>query len=60
MTTPVLTRYLYVKDQVQNNMLWAILNQEEDVAMFWGYELYFSVLPRKSHDNCCDVELMVS
>ena len=42
MTTPVLTRYLYVKDQVQNNMLWAILNQEEDVAMFWAYELYFS------------------
>jgi hypothetical protein len=38
----ILTRYLYLKKEVINSLLWAILNKDGDKALFWAYELYFS------------------
>jgi hypothetical protein len=38
----IFTRYLYLKKEVINSLIWAILNNEEDEALFWAYELYFS------------------
>lgn len=37
-----LTRYLYPKDLVKASLLWAILDQQVDETLFWGYELYYS------------------
>jgi hypothetical protein len=38
----VLTRYLYIKDEVELALILAILNKENDEALFWAYELYYS------------------
>ena len=38
----VLTRYLYLKNNVQNGLIWAILDQQKEEALFWAYELYHS------------------
>jgi hypothetical protein len=37
----VLTRYLYLKDEVKLSLLINILNKRED-SVFWAYELYYS------------------
>lgn len=37
----VLTRYLYIKDEVKLALLISILNKSDD-AIFWAYELYYS------------------
>jgi hypothetical protein len=37
----VLTRYLYLKDEVRTALLISILNKSND-AIFWAYELYYS------------------
>jgi hypothetical protein len=42
MTEPILTRYLYLKAEVERSLVWAILDHDECRALFWGYELYFS------------------
>jgi hypothetical protein len=39
---PVLTRYLYIKEDVVISMLNSLLNKRVDETMFWAYELYFS------------------
>jgi hypothetical protein len=36
------TRYLYVKDEVKYALLMALLSKEEDIALFWAHELYYS------------------
>jgi hypothetical protein len=36
----VLTRYLYIKDEVKLALLISILNKSDD-AIFWAYELYY-------------------
>jgi len=37
----ILTRYLYLKDEVKMALLMAILNKSDD-AIFWAYELFYS------------------
>jgi len=41
-TTPVFTRYLYLKDDVEISLLSSLLHKQREKAMFWGYELYHS------------------
>jgi hypothetical protein len=38
----ILTRYLYVKDEVLFSLWKSILLKNIDEALFWGYELYYS------------------
>lgn len=38
------TRYLYVKEEVQLSLLISILKKEQDEALFWAFELYYSFL----------------
>jgi len=38
----ILTRYLYIKDEVELALLLSILNKNESEALFWAYELYYS------------------
>lgn len=40
-TNIILTRYLYIKDEVEIALLAALLNKSDD-AVFWAYELYHS------------------
>ena len=40
--TAVLTRYLYPKESVMSSLVWAVLDQKSDEALFWAYELYYS------------------
>lgn len=37
----ILTRFLYIKDEVEIALLMSILQKKKD-SMFWAYELYFS------------------
>lgn len=36
------TRYLYEKDEVKLSLIICILNEKEDEAVYWAYELYHS------------------
>jgi hypothetical protein len=38
----VLTRYLYIYDEVLTSLAAAIIEKDRDQAMFWTYELYYS------------------
>ena len=38
----ILTRYLYLKDEVELALLLSILNKNESESLFWAYELYYS------------------
>ena len=38
----VLTRYLYIKEDVLMSLLISILEKEYDESLFWASELYFS------------------
>ena len=38
----ILTRYLYIKEEVVAALLLALLDKREDCALFWAYELYYS------------------
>jgi hypothetical protein len=38
----VLTRYLYIKDEVLVSLVLSILEKNKDEALFWAYELYNS------------------
>ena len=38
----ILTRYLYVKEEVMTSMLTSFLEVDLDSALYWAYELYFS------------------
>jgi hypothetical protein len=38
----MLTRYLYPKESVMSSLVWAVLDQNADEALFWAYELYYS------------------
>jgi hypothetical protein len=38
----ILTRYLYVKEEVMTSMLTSFLETDLDSALYWTYELYFS------------------
>lgn len=41
-TSIAFTRYLYEKTEVLHSLLFALLNQNREEALFWAYELYFS------------------
>lgn len=45
----ILTRYLYLKDEVKLALLISILNKSDD-AIFWGYELYYSGFKLELYD----------
>jgi hypothetical protein len=36
------TRYLYEKDEVKLSLIMCVLNKNEEEAIFWAYELYYS------------------
>ena len=38
----ILTRYLYVKEEVMTSMLTSFLETDLDSALYWAYELYYS------------------
>lgn len=38
----ILTRYLYIKEEVMISLIVAIMEKNRDQAMFWAYELYWS------------------
>jgi hypothetical protein len=40
--SPILTRYLYVKDEVMFSLWKALLFKKDDEAKFWCYELYYT------------------
>lgn len=42
MTNLILTRYLYNYESVKRTLIHTILSQQEEAALFWGYELYES------------------
>jgi hypothetical protein len=45
----VLTRYLYLKDEVKLALLISLLNKSDD-AIFWAYELYYSGFKMELYD----------
>ena len=45
----VLTRYLYLKDEVKLAFLVSLLNKSDD-AIFWAYELYYSGFKTEFYD----------
>ena len=38
----ILTRFLYVKDEVQIALFMSILQKKKEDSLFWAYELYYS------------------
>jgi len=38
----ILTRYLYIKDEVEKALLFSILEKNVEQSLFWAYELYHS------------------
>ena len=38
----ILTRYLYVYDDVKVSLMISLLNKNQDHSLFWAYELYYS------------------
>ena len=49
MSNIVLTRYLYLKDEVKLAFLVSLLNKSDD-AIFWAYELYYSGFKMELYD----------
>jgi hypothetical protein len=47
-----LTRYLYPKHNVEQSLIWAILDGEMDEAQYWAYELYYSGFRTEIFDLC--------
>lgn len=48
MTTPIFTRYLYVKEQVEIALLLSLLEKRIQSSLFWAFELYHSGFPRET------------
>ncbi len=48
MTTPIFTRYLYVKEQVEIALLLSLLEKRTQCSLFWAFELYHSGFPRET------------
>lgn len=44
----IFTRYLYEKSRVEYSLLLALLDRDENQALFWTYELYFSGFRRET------------
>jgi hypothetical protein len=42
----ILTRYLYIQDEVEKALLVSILNKSDD-SIFWAYELFYSGIGKK-------------
>lgn len=40
--TLILTRYLYIKDEVEISLLVSLLEKHREQSLFWAYELYYS------------------
>lgn len=38
----ILTRYLYIKEDVLCSLLFSILDKDREQSLFWAYELYYS------------------
>ena len=50
MTTLYFTRYLYSFEGVKRTLIHTILSQQEEAALFWGYELYESGFIKETID----------
>lgn len=50
MTNLILTRYLYNYEGVKRTLIHTILSQQEEAALFWGYELYESGFHKETAD----------
>jgi len=50
----ILTRYLYIKSKVTVALVNAILQKDEEQALFWGYELYYSGFEKETVDILVD------
>jgi hypothetical protein len=46
----ILTRYLYIQDEVKKALLVSILNKSDD-SIFWAYELFYSGISKKDFFN---------
>lgn len=51
----VLTRYLYIKEEVMISLMISILEKNRDEALFWAYELYWSGFQEKVFDYLMSV-----
>jgi hypothetical protein len=47
----ILTRYLYVKEEVMISILTSILESDADATLYWAYELYFSGFEQETMDH---------
>ena len=57
-TTFTLTRYLYPKHNVEQSLIYAILEQNKNEACFWAYELYYSGFRKEFFDLIISVYFM--
>ena len=55
----ILTRYLYIKEEVLSSLLFAILDKNCDEALFWGYELYHSGFDEEVFDYLMAMYLQI-
>ena len=53
-----LTRYLYPKELVKASLVWAIIDQNVDETLFWGYELYYSGFRAETFDLIISIYVM--
>lgn len=46
----ILTRYLYIKEEVMASLFLSILEKNKEEALFWAYELYYSGFQTETFD----------
>lgn len=54
----VLTRYLYPKECVMSSLVWAVLDQHSEEALFWAYELYYSGFKQDVFDLLISIHIV--
>ena len=53
-----LTRYLYPNGWVMSSLVWAVLDQNADEALFWAYELYYSGFKQDVFDLLISIHIV--
>ena len=53
--TVILSRYLYSITDVKQSLFLSILEHNQEQAMFWGYELYFSGFQEETFDYLLEI-----
>lgn len=54
----ILTRYLYPKESVLSSLVWAVLDQHSEEALFWAYELYYSGFKQDVFDLLISIHIV--